>query len=95
MLEKILEIIPKDKLAKGKWYLGRGRNSNIGYWTGKSFLTIGFKFNEPVIKVEPYYTETEGCFQPFLQIDEGKMIAPFGKTGWDAHYGKTLRIKLE
>ncbi len=30
MLEKKLKQIPKSELIKDRWYLGRGRNSNIG-----------------------------------------------------------------
>lgn len=95
MLEKKLKQIPKNKLVKGRWYLGRGRNNNLGYWDGRYFLTIGFKFNEPMIKREEYYKKNSGCFQPFLLIGEGKITEPFGKIGWDKHYGKTLLIKLE
>ena len=85
--------IPQDRLIKGKHYVGRGRNGNIGLWNGESFLVIGQKFSEYVIKMEPYYTEESGCFQPFLEIDEGKMVEPNGKTGWDAHYGKKMEFE--
>ena len=30
---------PRD-LIKGRWYIGRGRNSNIGQWNGKSFIVL-------------------------------------------------------
>lgn len=80
--------IPKDKLIKYRWYLGRGRNSNVGFWDGQYFLTIGY-CGQWVIKDESYYTKTEGCFQPFLLIDEGEII-PFEKDGWNSHYGKGL-----
>lgn len=82
--------LPQEKLVVGQTYIGRGRNGNIGKWTGKAFLVIGEKFGEPRIKIEPYYTEDRGCFQPFLAIDEGEMIEPFGKSGWNAHYGCTM-----
>lgn len=95
MLERKLNQLPKIELIKGTWYFGRGRNSNIGYWDGKCFLTIGFEFNEPVIKVEKYYGKYKGCFQPFLKIDEGKIIEPFGKEGWNKHYGKTLLLRVK
>ncbi len=95
MLEKKLRQIPENRLVKGRYYLGRGRNSNIGYWDGKYFLTIGFKFNESTIKAEGYYKKEGGCFQPFLRIDEGKIIEPFGRVGWNKHYGKTLLLKID
>ena len=95
MLEKKLRQIPKEQLVKGKGYLGRGRNSNIGYLDGSNFLVIGFKFNQATIKVEGYYGKKEGCFQPFMLIDEGEIIEPFGKVGWDRHYGKTLLVRLD
>ena len=82
--------IPKSKLIKYRWYLGRGRNNNIGFWDGTDFLTVGYKgFWD--IQGEPYYTKKAGCFQPFLLIDEGKIIS-FGKSGWDSHYGKELIV---
>ncbi|MBS3090657.1 hypothetical protein J4433_02715 [Candidatus Pacearchaeota archaeon] len=95
MLEKKLRQIPKEHLVKGKWFLGRGRNSDVGYWDGKNFLVIGFKFNEPVIKQEGYYEKDFGCFQPFWLIPEGEIIEPFGKVGWNRHYGKTFLLKFE
>ncbi len=94
MLEKKLRQIPESRLVKGKYYLGRGRNSNIGYWDGKYFLTIGFKFEQPTIKVEGYYRKEGGCFQPFLRIKEGKIIEPLGREGWDRHYGKMLLLRM-
>ncbi|MEK6758009.1 MAG: hypothetical protein AABX88_02675 [Nanoarchaeota archaeon] len=87
--------IPKKELIKNRWYLGRGRNSNVGKWDGKYFQTISIKFDNPVIKFEGYYEKKDGCFQPFLLIGEGEMIKPFGKNGWDKHYGKKLSVKLE
>jgi hypothetical protein len=87
-----LKIIPKSKLVSGRWYVGRGRNGNVALWNGQNFLTIGMKFEQAVVKTEPYYEEKSGCFQPFYEVDEGKMIEPFGKLGWDVHYGRVLQI---
>ncbi len=114
MVKIELKQIRKEKLVKNRWYLGRGRNSNIGLWNGEYFLTIGRVFNEYLIKKEPYYVRNKyiskhskneylhffderslGCFQPFILIDEGKMIEPFGNTGWDKTYGKKLSVKLD
>ncbi len=95
MLEQRLKQIPKKELIEGGYYLGRGRNSNIGYWNGNDFLTIGFKFNEPIVKAEGYYEKKKGCFQPFMLIPKGEMIESFGKTAWEKHYGKTLLVKIE
>ena len=92
MLEKKLRQIPRNDLIKGRWYLGRGRNANIGYYDGRNFLTIGFKFDIPVVKHEGYYRKNEGCFQPFLLIDEGRTTTPFGRRGWNEHYGKILSV---
>jgi hypothetical protein len=91
-IEPMAKQIPLEKLVKGRHYVGRGRNGNIGKWDGERFLVISYKFNEHVVKLEPYYTEESGCFQPFLEIDEGKMMEPFGKDGWDAHYGKRIEF---
>lgn len=90
----MLKQLPKEKLIKDRWYLGRGRNSNIAYWDGQVFITLGLEMNIPRIKIEEYYTEKEGCFQPFHLIDEGEIIEPFGNKGWDKHYGKTLKIEI-
>ncbi len=86
------EQIPMDRLIVGCHYVGRGRNSNVGLWDGECFLVIGQKFNEYVVKLEPYYTKESGCFQPFMEIDMGKMVEPFGASGWDAHYGKRMEF---
>lgn len=85
--------IAQDRLVAGKWYVGRGRNGNVGLWDGECFLVIGEKLNEYAIKREPYYAEEQGCFQPFLQIDEGCMTEPFGKAGWNAHYGRRMEFQ--
>jgi len=87
-----LTIIPKDQLIPYRWYVGRGRTSNVAFWDGENFLTIAEKLGQMVVKVEPYYEAESSCFQPFLLVDEGKMIEPFGKHAWDAHYGKTLEV---
>jgi len=92
MIEKILKQIPKKNLKEGRWYIGRGRNNNIGYWNGKHFLTIGLTFSITRIKVEDYYTKRRGSFQPFECIEEGEIVQPFGTTGWGHHYGKLLKI---
>ena len=84
--------IAEDQLVVGRWYVGRGRNGNVGLWDGDSFLVIAEKMGDMVIKHEPLYRAESGCFQPFVMIDEGTMVAPFGPVGWDAHYGTTLRF---
>src|SRR5438270_12881444 len=84
--------IPITEIIKGKGYVGRGRRGNVGLWDGVRFLTIAEKFNEEVIKREPYYTEETGTFQPFAPVDEGVMMEPFGSVGWDAHYGRRMEF---
>jgi len=84
--------IPITELVTGRWYVGRGRNGNVGLWDGSRFLVIGIKFDEHVIKREPYYGDEEGCFQPFAVVDEGVMVEPFGRVGWDKHYGRRLEF---
>lgn len=87
-----VSVLGKDQLITDRWYVGRGRNGNVACWDGENFLTVSYKFDEPTVKIEPYYEADSGCFQPFLLVDEGQMIEPFGKFGWDAHYGKTLEL---
>ena len=86
-----LTVLPKEQLIRGRWYVGRGRNANVALWDGEDFLTIGDEGGEMVVKREPYYEQESGCFQPFLLVEEG-MVEPFGKFGWDAHYGPSLEI---
>ena len=87
-----LTQIPLNCLAEGRWYVGRGRNSNVGLWDGKFFLVIGSKFDSWRIKREPYYTDESGCFQPFLMLDEGQAIETMGESGWDAHYAQRMEF---
>lgn len=93
-----LTQIPKDKLIDGRWYVGRGRNANVARWTRMgdtdrfTFLTVGMTFKQGVVKDEGYYEATDGCFQPFLLIDDGFTLEPIGPgdKGWDIHYAKSL-----
>jgi hypothetical protein len=84
--------IPFANLIKWKWYVGRGRNGNVGLWDGLCFLVIAEKFDDYVIKHEPYYTDDSGCFQPFAMVDEGRMMESFGHAGWDKHYGRRVEF---
>jgi len=87
-----LTIIPREQLIPLRWYVGRGRTSNVALWDGEIFLTIADKGGQMVVKGEPYYEAESGCFQPFLLVDEGRMVEPFGKVAWDKHYGSVLEI---
>jgi hypothetical protein len=87
------EQIPLSDLIVGRWHVGRGRNGNVGMWDGTHFLTITRKIEDWVVKLEPYYTSETGTFQPFTIIDEGVMVAPFGKVlYWDKHYGRRMEF---
>ena len=87
-----LKVLPKEQLIRGRWYVGRGRNANVALWDGEDFLTIADKGREMVVKRAPFYEKESGCFQPFLLVEEGQMVEPFGTSGWDAHYGYSLEI---
>lgn len=100
-MSKTISELPLDELVIGRWYVGRGRNANIGLWDGEHFLVlcqVGRKVGpgsrdwdlEWGIIREPYFTDSEGCFQPFRLIDEGMNIESFGAVGWNAHYAKTI-----
>ncbi len=86
------EQLARESLVIGKSYVGRGRNGNVGYWNGRHFLVVAPKFDDDTIKSEPYYEEEKGCFQPFAVVDEGVMVEPFGRVGWDAHYGRRMEF---
>lgn len=62
-------MIKKEELVPSRWYNGKGRNSNVGLWDGKVFLTIGYKFKYETIYHEGHWDEG-GCFAPFEEINE-------------------------
>lgn len=104
-LTKIYKQIPLNELKTGAWYVGRGRNGNVGQWNGDCFLVLG-KVGVPVsssirrwslvdgVKQELYYSDFEGSFQPFKRIDEGKMLKPFGEFAWGLHYGSLMKFDV-
>ncbi len=64
-------MIKKSELCKG-WYSGKGRNADIAYWTGTTFLTIGKRFDQYVIKDEGLY-EDGFCFKPEKRLAKTKI----------------------
>ncbi len=95
--------IPMELLETGRWYVGRGRNGNVGLWDGECFLVIGQQGvkvsampsqwkNRWVIKQEPYFTESSGCFQPFAAINEGDVAESL--DGADSLYGYARILRL-
>ena len=85
-------VLPKSQLTSRRWYLGRGATSNLALWDAGYFVTIDEASGQRLVRREPCYEEMSGCFQPFLLIAEGRMVEPFGKHGWEAHYGSVLEI---
>jgi len=86
-----LTQIPQEQLIAGRWYVGRGRTSNVALWTGQLFFTIGDEGGEDVVKGQEFYAADAGCFQPFRLIDEGENVEPIGPgPGWDRHYSRKL-----
>jgi hypothetical protein len=87
--DNIDKQIPINELQLGNWYEGKGRNGDVGIWVGKWFLVIGMSglpmrkegckttqwMTVPCIKKEPYFTATEGCFQPFSVVDNKRKLA--------------------
>ncbi|MCK4670381.1 MAG: hypothetical protein KAT43_04190 [Nanoarchaeota archaeon] len=78
MTEKILTVIPENQLILDRFYLGRGRNTNIALFEGDEewedavgcFITLCYKFEYPMHKYEPYLGDNNegGCFQPYLLL---------------------------
>lgn len=64
-------MIKKKDLKQG-WYMGKGRNADIAYWEGTTFLTIGKKFGIYIIKDEGLYEEGY-CFKPEKRIADTKI----------------------
>ncbi len=86
------EQIARERLVVGRHYVGRGRNGNVGLWDGESFLVVGQKGQFRVVKLEGYYGLEDGCFQPFREIDEGRVAESLGSVGWEAHYARVLEF---
>jgi len=51
---------------------------------------VGEKFGRRVIKLEGYYGREDGCFQPFREVDEGRVVEALGAVGWEAHYARVV-----
>lgn len=77
--------IPRNALVTDQWYVGKGRNGNMGLWDGEDFL-VPAKIGQKVgprewlmvwgIKREPYFKADSGCFQPFKMVDMGTVGVP-------------------
>ena len=86
------------QLVIGQWYVGKGRNGDVGLWDGEHFLVIGksgikvgpgrqdWDF-EWKIKREPFFTAESGCFQPFRLVDLGTVAVPHEEL----RYAVTMR----
>jgi hypothetical protein len=71
-------VIPMEKLQDGRWYVGIGRNSDLGRWDAEAqcFWVISFaNFADPArypkgstrivrLKQEDCFTSTSGTFKP-------------------------------
>jgi hypothetical protein len=72
MVGEVLDVIPESELVKDRFYLGRGRNRDVGLYDGANFITFCYKFDFLTSKVEGYLSDDEtdqgGCFQPFLLL---------------------------
>ena len=83
--------IPRNALVTDHWYVGKGRNGNIGLWNGEDFFVpakIGKKvgprewISEWSMKKEPYFEADSGCFQPFKIVDMGIVCVPTGERDY-------------
>jgi hypothetical protein len=63
-------MLTKYDLIEGQWYVGRGEDSNVGYWTGKAFIIIGHNSKGDIIKHEYHLEDKNGSFQPFVLLDD-------------------------
>ena len=83
----------RDDLTAGRWYVGQGRNGNMGLWDGELFLVlakVGTKVGPGPrdwetrwgVKMEPYFEQDGGCFQPFKVVDMGSVSIPFGERDY-------------
>ena len=92
--------IPRTKLLVNHWYVGKGRNADIGLWNGEDFLVlaqVGVKTGVGPrdwdtrwgVKIEPYFEAESGCFQPFKLVNMGIIGIPTGERD----YAKTMIFK--
>lgn len=88
----IANQIPIEQLLTYRYYLGRGRNGNVGRWDGSVFLVVGSSHNEWVVKREFYFTREEGSFQPFVLLDEGEVLGRYQEGKYAEPYGEQLRL---
>lgn len=84
-----MQPIGREHLRPWTWYVGRGRNGNVGLWNGEDFLVIT-ALNQPGVKVEPYYVVEGGCFQPFRAIEEGMALDTIVEDGGATRYATSL-----
>ena len=87
------EQITRSALVPGGWYVGRGRNANIGLWDGQDFLVLA-EISKKIgpgpkdwakewgVKREPYSEADNGCFQPFKVVDMGAVSVPMGERNY-------------
>ena len=61
-------MIKKKDLIKDAWYYGKGRNSNTGMWTDKTFIVIGNTFDRYRMKEEDHWHDG-GPFKPIRILD--------------------------
>lgn len=83
----------RDELTAGHWYVGQGRNGNMGLWNGDEFLVlakVGVKVGPGPrdweirwgVKIEPYFEHGSGCFQPFKVVDMGAVSIPLSERDY-------------
>lgn len=67
---EILTVIPENEILPGRFYMGRGRNTNVAICEEDVFITFCYKFEYPMHKYEGYLgADNDGnCFQPFLLL---------------------------
>lgn len=98
-------MIGKDQLDTGTYYLGRGRNGNIGLWDGEAFLVtclvprrtltddgkITYTGQRAELKREGHFSDDGGCFQPFVAVNEGEVV-PYTDERDERPYGEFLQV---
>lgn len=63
--------IPKDKLVKGKIYIGTCRNATEAIWLGDKFEYIRYKFGYTYPKKISHFQDDDGC-DVFVPLKEKK-----------------------
>jgi len=71
-----MKTIPIKDLKLGTYYYGEGRNFSFGWWDGRGFVGVRYKFGDYFSDRELHYDADDkfGTFKPYKEIDVSKLM---------------------